>query len=40
MEDDDDKYKTPEQKEIDAARRAEATHTDTPVQQPHSDNER
>jgi hypothetical protein len=40
MEDDDDKYKTPEQKEIDAARRAEATHTDTTVQQPHSDNER
>ncbi|HEU4514910.1 MAG TPA: Sec-independent protein translocase subunit TatA [Nocardioidaceae bacterium] len=40
MDDDDDKYKTPEQKEIDAARRAEATHTDTPVQQPHSDNER
>lgn len=36
----DDKYKTPEQKEIDAARRAEATHTDTTVQQPHSDNER
>jgi sec-independent protein translocase protein TatA len=40
MEDDDDKYKTPEQKEIDAARRAEATHTDATVEQPHSDNER
>lgn len=39
-DDEDDKYKTPEQKEIDAARRAEATHTDTTVQQPHSDNER
>ena len=39
-DDEDDKYKTPEQKEIDAARRAEAAHTDTTVQQPRSDNER
>jgi sec-independent protein translocase protein TatA len=37
MEDDDDKYKTPEQKQIDAARHAEATQTDTTVQQPHTD---
>jgi sec-independent protein translocase protein TatA len=40
MDDDDDKYKSPEQKEIDAARRAEAAGTDSTVQQPHSDPER
>lgn len=39
-DDEDDKYKTPEQKQIDAARRAEATPTDTTVQQPHPDTER
>lgn len=36
-EDADDKYKTPEQKQIEAARRAEASATDTTVQQPHPD---
>ena len=39
MEDEDveDKYKTPEQKQIEAARRQEASTTDTTVQQPHPD---
>ena len=36
-EGEDDKYKTPEQKQIEAARRAEASATDTTVQQPHPD---
>ena len=40
MDDDDDKYKTPEQKQIDAARRGEAAGTESTVQQPHSDTER
>jgi sec-independent protein translocase protein TatA len=33
----DDKYKTPEQKQIEAARRAEAAPTDTTVQHPDSE---
>ncbi len=33
----DDKYKTPEQKQIEASHRPEATTTDTTVQQPHHD---
>jgi sec-independent protein translocase protein TatA len=39
MDDDDDKYKTPEQKEIDAARRGEATGpgSETAVQHPRPD---
>lgn len=39
-DDEDDRYKTPEQRQIDAARRAEAAGTDTTVQQPHPDTER
>lgn len=41
MDDDadgDDKYKTPEQKQIDAARRGDGT--DATVQHPHTDTER
>ena len=38
---DDDRYKTPEQKQIDAARRPEAEHvTDVSVEQPRPDAER
>jgi len=40
MDDDDDKDKTPEQRQIDAAGRAEASGTDTTVQQPHPERER
>jgi sec-independent protein translocase protein TatA len=40
MDEDDDKYKSPEQKQIDAARRADAVGPDSPVQQPHTDTER
>jgi sec-independent protein translocase protein TatA len=36
----DDKYKTPEQKQIEAARRSDTAATDTTVQQPHPDTER
>ncbi len=36
----DDKYKTPEQKQIEAARRTESTTQDTTVQQPRPDSER
>lgn len=41
-EDEDDKYKTPEQRQIDAAHRTQATGTDSTVQppHPHSDTER
>jgi sec-independent protein translocase protein TatA len=40
MDEDDDSYKTPEQRQIDSAGRPEASTTDTPVQQPRSDTER
>lgn len=40
MDEDDDKYKTPEQREIEAGRRVEGTGTDATVQHPHSDTER
>jgi sec-independent protein translocase protein TatA len=40
MDDDDDPYKTPEQRQIDSAGRPDASTTDTPVQQPHPDTER
>lgn len=33
----DDKYKTPEQKQIEAARRTEASTTETPVHEPRPD---
>jgi sec-independent protein translocase protein TatA len=33
----DDKYKTPEQRQIEAARRAEASAPETPVHEPRSD---
>jgi sec-independent protein translocase protein TatA len=33
----DDKYKTPEQRQIEAARQAEATSTETPVHEPRPD---
>ena len=36
----DDKYKTPEQKQIEAARRTETTTPDATVQQPRPDTER
>ena len=40
-DEEDDKYKTPEQKQIDAAHRAEAARLhDTPVEQPRPDAER
>jgi sec-independent protein translocase protein TatA len=39
-DEDDDSYKTPEQRQIDSAGRPEASTTDTPVQQPHPDTER
>jgi sec-independent protein translocase protein TatA len=40
MDDDDDPYKTPEQRQIDSAGRPEASTTDTPVQQSRPDTER
>ena len=40
MDEDDDKYKTPEQRQIDAARRSDGTSTDATVQHPHTDTER
>jgi sec-independent protein translocase protein TatA len=40
MDEDDDSYKSPEQRQIDSAGRPEASTTDTPVQQPHTDTER
>lgn len=39
-DDEDDRLKTPEQRQIDASRRAEATGTDTTVHEPRPDNER
>lgn len=40
MDDDEDALKTPEQKQIDAARRTETTHVDTTVEQPHHETDR
>lgn len=39
-DDEDDRLKTPEQRQIDAARRTEATTTDTTVHEPRPDSER
>lgn len=39
-DDGDDKYKTPEQKQIDAARSGDGTSTDATVQHPRTDTER
>ena len=39
-DDEDDRLKTPEQRQIDAARRTEATGIDTPVHESRPDNER
>ena len=39
-DDEDDNLKTPEQKQIDAARRVETEHVDTTVEHPHRETER
>jgi sec-independent protein translocase protein TatA len=40
MDEDDDSHKSPEQRQIDAAGRSEASTTEAPMQQPHPDTER